>query len=194
MSLDKKALTSVVRSYRSMTARRRELQQISSDILGAAKRAIFAIQRGTGKDAEGNLKNARALLVRGKKVVGTDRRLLSEGAWRAALEEFSEAAMYFDAMYAQSVGIPKEIADDPDVVIGALSDMTGECTRSCVLAATRRDYAEVRRLSDLVRQGVAILLELDLTGQLRQKFDQAKQNLRKVEEIEFDLSLARKGD
>jgi predicted translin family RNA/ssDNA-binding protein len=189
--LDIKTLTTVVRSYKSMTARRREIQQISSDILGASKRAIFAVQRGTKADADGELNGARKLVARGKKVVGTDRRLMSEGAWRAALEEFAEAAMYRDAMFAKIIGIPKEIADDPDVILGALSDVTGECVRSCVLAATRRDMKEVKRLSDIVRDGVAFLLELDLTGPLRQKFDQAKQNLRKVEEIAFDLSLKR---
>jgi len=189
--LDPKLLTGVVRSYRSMTTRRRELQQISADILGAAKRAIFATQRGMKKDADLELVSARKLVARGKKVVGTDRRLMSEGAWRAGLEEFAEAAMYRDAMFAKKVFIPPEVADDPDVILGALSDVTGECTRSCVLAATRRDMNEVERLSGIVRDGVSFLLELDLTGPLRQKFDQAKQNLRKVEEIAFDLSLKR---
>jgi predicted translin family RNA/ssDNA-binding protein len=187
--LDSQILSSVISSYRSMTARRRELQQISSDILGAAKRAIFATQRGTKADADRELDEARKLVARGKKVVGTDRRLMSEGAWRAGLEEFTEAAMYRDAMFARMIRVPKETADDPDVILGALSDVTGECTRSCVLAATRRETKEVERLSTIVRDGVAFLLELDLTGPLRQKFDQAKQNLRKVEEIAFDLSL-----
>ncbi len=189
--LDQTALSAVVRSYKAMTVRRRELQQLSSDILSASKRAIFAVQRGMKGDADRELKEARSLVMRGKKVVGTDRRLLSEGAWRAALEEFAESAMYRDAMFASMIKVPKEIADDPDVVIGALSDVTGECTRSCVLAATRRDRVEVERLSEIVRGGVAFLLELDLTGSLRQKFDQAKQNLRKVEEIAFSLSLSR---
>jgi predicted translin family RNA/ssDNA-binding protein len=189
--LDQKALSIVVRSYKAMTVRRRELQHLSSDILSASKRSIFAVQRGMKADADRELKEARTLVLRGKKVVGTDRRLLSEGAWRAALEEFAESAMYRDAMFAALIRIPKEIADDPDVVIGALSDTTGECTRSCVLAATRRDKKEVERLSNIVRDGVAFLLELDMAGSLRQKFDQAKQNLRKVEEIAFSLSLGR---
>jgi hypothetical protein len=33
------------------------------------------------------------------------------------------------------------------------------------------------------------LLRLDLTGYLRQKFDQAKKNLRQLEQILYDLRL-----
>ena len=58
-----------------------------------------------------------------------------------------------------------------------------------MLAATERNLKEVERLHKLVRQAVEFLLHLDLTGQLRQKFDQAKQNLRKIEEIAFNVSL-----
>jgi predicted translin family RNA/ssDNA-binding protein len=187
--LDKTHLSNIKRLHASVLAERRALQGISSDILGAAKRSIFATQRGDAAKAARERTAAGALVNKGKKLAAKHRRLESEGMWRAALEEYAEAALYADAMRGQKIGRVAGLPDDSDVFIGALSDLTGELTRSCVLAATERNRKEVDRLLSLVREAVEFLLQLDLTGQSRQKFDQAKQNLRKIEEIAFNLSV-----
>jgi predicted translin family RNA/ssDNA-binding protein len=187
--LDKTHLSKIKRLHAAVSAERRALQGISSDILGAAKRSIFATQRGDAAKAARERTAAGALVNKGKKLAAKHRRLESEGMWRAALEEYAEAALYADAMRGQKIGRVAGLPDDSDVFIGALSDLTGELTRSCVLAATERNRKEVDRLLSLVREAVEFLLQLDLTGQSRQKFDQAKQNLRKIEEIAFNLSV-----
>jgi predicted translin family RNA/ssDNA-binding protein len=187
--LDKTHLSNIKRLHASVSAERRALQGISSDILGAAKRSIFATQRGDAAKAGREIASAASLIKKGKKLVIKHRRLESEGMWRAALEEYAEAAMYAAAMRGEKIGRVSELPDDSDIFIGALSDLTGELTRSCVLAATERNRKEVDRMSSMVREAVEFLLQMDLTGSSRQKFDQAKQNLRKIEEIAFNLSV-----
>ena len=188
--LDKKLLKKVKETSATLMRSRRELQGISSEILGASKRAIFAVQRDDLAGSKKELSGASTLIKNGRKVITRNKRLESEGMWRAALEEFAEASLYHAAIDGKMIGALPEIPqEETDTYIGALSDLSGELTRSCVLAATKRDTKEVERLSVLVREIVAYLLQLDLTGNLRQKFDQAKQNLRKVEEIAFNLSI-----
>jgi len=186
---DERYLKTVRDHHKALSVARRELQSNASDILGASKRAVFAIQRGDSKAADTELGSARKSVGKGKAIVKKESRLLGEGMWRAGLEEYTEAVLYNDAIAGRKIGIVKEVEGDPDTYLGALSDLTGELTRSAVLAATERKVKEVKRLHVLVREAVEFLLTLDLTGSHRQKFDQAKQNLRKIEEIAFNVSL-----
>lgn len=186
---DQTQLNSIKKLHSNVSSNRRQLQGISSEILGCSKRSIFATQRKDMKQAGKELASAIKFIKQGKAVIKKLRRLEHEGMWHAALEEYAEAALYRDAMANKKIGKVSELSDEPDIFIGAISDLTGELTRSCVLAATDRNEKEVKRLSGLVREAVEFLLKLDLTGQGRQKFDQAKQNMRKVEEIAFNLSI-----
>lgn len=186
---DKKEFKNAAAHHKALSVTRRELQGVATLILGASKRCIFATQRADKIVSEKELGVAKASIKKGKALVKREWRLTGEGAWRAALEEYTEASMYHDAIFASRIAEPKEIGEDPDTFIGALSDLTGELTRTCVLAATKRKFKEVERLQELVTTAVEFLLGLDLTGAQRQKFDQAKQNLRKIEEIAFSLSL-----
>ncbi|HWR00065.1 MAG TPA: hypothetical protein VN397_04450 [Candidatus Methylomirabilis sp.] len=189
---DAKHLSTVGKHYATLDKTRRELQAMSADILGASKRAIFATQRKDSKGSARELSTIVKSIRSAKKLVAAESRLASEGMWRAALEEYAEASLYHDAMTKGRVGKVAELPDDPDLYLGALSDLTGEMTRSAVLAATDRKATDVKKLTVAVRDAIAFLLTLNLTGQMRQKFDQAKQNLRKLEEVAFSLEMSSK--
>lgn len=187
---NKQALSVIGKRYASLDTARRALQALSADTLSASKRAIFAVQRRDINAARKELLHAVTNVKQGKKVVMKESRLAGEGMWRAALEEYAEASMYHQAMTTGTVGAVPELPEDPDIYLGGLSDLTGELTRSAVLAATDRDRKEVKRLTEAVRDAIAFLLTLNLTGTMRTKFDQAKSNLRKLEEISFSLSVS----
>lgn len=184
-------LKKLAKKHKERSASRRALQQLSADILAASKRSIFATQRNDATGSSKELRDGASMLQKAKALLKKDAELAHEGMWRAALEEFAEASMYHRAVAGESVGEVKELPEDAELYVGALSDLTGELTRSAVLAATKRDAASVKRYNDLVRDVVAFLLTMNLTGNSRQKFDQAKQNLRKIEEIAFTLSVNR---
>ena len=78
--------------------------------------------------------------------------------------------------------------DEPDLVIGGLSDFTGELSRQAVLKATEGDAKTVEKVFLTVRDVIEFLLKMNLTGSLRTKFDQAKHNLRKIEEVRYESS------
>jgi predicted translin family RNA/ssDNA-binding protein len=186
-----KQLSVVGKHYVALDRSRRSLQALSADILSASKRSVFAIQRKDEKASTKELQSAIADIRTGKKLVAKEHRLSHEGMWRAALEEYAEATMYHQAMTVGRVSAVPELPDDPDLFLGGLSDLTGELTRSAVLAATDRDVKEVKRLLEAVREAIRFMLTLNLTGTMRTKFDQAKSNLRKLEEIAFTLSTTR---
>ncbi|GEM_PF-90846 len=170
---------------------RRDLQQVASEGLAASKRAIFAFHREDDVAAHEQLTLAEARLRTGAGIVKKVQKLAQEGSWRAAQEEYAEADLLRQYLEKGVLGRVVAITDDPEIYLGGLSDLTGELVRRSVLHATEGDHATVERIFTDVRRVVELLMEMDLTGGLRSKLDQAKQNLRKLEEIRYDLSLRR---
>ncbi len=174
---------------RDHAERRSQVHVKSNEILSTSKRAIFAVHRGDEVLAQQELQKARASIQAVKKLIQKETRLAYEGAWKAAQEEFAEASLVIQYVTRGQVGRVPEIANDPDIFLGALSDLTGELTRRAVLLASEGKFDEVQQIFADVREAVDFLLQMDLTGQLRTKVDQAKQNLRKLEEIRYDISM-----
>lgn len=175
--------------YARYDAERRETIKRSSDVLTAAKQAIFAFHRGDLAGGE------RLLAQAGKALQELDRRfrktagLSDEGSYRAALEEYAEARIFQQFLLKRPLGPVDAPAMDEDVYLGGLLDFTGEAVRHAVRAATAKDRAEVRRSHAAVETVAGELIAMNITGSLRSKYDQMKTNFRKLEEILYDLSL-----
>ncbi len=168
---------------------RRSLQGLSTEILAASKRAIFAFHRGNDEAAATELEMAEARLHEGWGMIQEEPLLRSEGSWRAAREEYTEA--HFLAQYLEHKKIDRfdDQEQDPDIFIGGLADVVGELVRQAVLRATKGDSSSIEEMYDAAQEIVEFLLQMDLTGTQRTKTDQAKQHLRKLEEIRYDLAL-----
>jgi predicted translin family RNA/ssDNA-binding protein len=168
---------------------RRSLQTLSTEILAASKRAIFAFHRGNPEAAEQELELARTRLAEGWKLVAEEPLLRSEGSWRAAREEYTEADFLSQFLEQHKINRFDDQEQDPDIFIGGLADAVGELVRQAVLLATKRDVSSIEIMYEAAQEIVEFLLEMDLTGTQRTKTDQAKQHLRKLEEIRYDLAL-----
>lgn len=184
----KQALTQLRNKHTGLEANRRGLQELSAAAQRLSKQAIFALQRGDGSSALKLLNEARGLLIKGKNIIKHDPRLLSEGIWRAALEEYCEASFFEKAVSGKDLFPPQDVTEDTDILLGALSDLIGEMVRQAVNAAIERDKKKVDETYALAQELVDFFLSLDLTGNLRNKADQARQHLRRLEEVRYDLS------
>jgi len=187
--LPKNVVDTVIKHVKELDTSRKALQGLSAEILSASKRAIFAFHRGDENVANEELATAREKLAKGTEMVKKESRLACEGMWRACQEEFCEASLLAQYLATRKVGRVTEIADDPELFLGGLSDFTGELVRRAVLVASERDREQVERIFEDVRETIDFLLRMDLTGTLRTKLDQAKQNLRKLEEIRYELAI-----
>lgn len=191
--LDRQFLTRIQERYRLRADARRAIMKSAGDAQTAAKRAIFALHRDDLADARALLESANTLLDAAKREAGSDRELAAEGSLRAALEEFAEAALYRAFIEKGKVGKIARADIDDAAYLGGLADLAGELQRRQVKAATEGDAATVGRLKDGIEEIVQALLAVDLTGYLRTKFDQAKNALRRAEEVLYEISLRKRG-
>lgn len=171
----------------SIDNHRAKLNQMSGDLLRLSKRAIFALQRSDKTEAASRFKSCEALLKDCLKIIAKQPALQTDGAWKAAIEEYAEARI-FESFLKGKLTYPAALKNYPEAIYGGLADAAGEMARLSVLSATAGDKNTVERAHQVVVQIVEHLASLELTGNLRSKFDQSKQHLRRIEDIRYDLS------
>lgn len=161
----------------------------SRDILRYSKNAIFALHRGGKKEAENFLKSAETVISRLNKAYNKNNRLRFEGSYKASLEEYVEAKTFWLFMAGKSLDkLPFE-SIGPEEYINGLADLTGELVRQAVLRATKGDYKVLENYRVFTEEIVGFMLNLYLTGVSRQKFDDAKRNLKRLEQIIYETKL-----
>lgn len=184
-------LATLQKRYALSQRERRALIHDATEAQNQSKRAIFALHRADRAGADALLSQARDRLTSVEKRVRRYPELDQEGTHVAALEEYAEAALYLQYLDGQTFRKVEGFDLDPHVYLAALSDTTGEIVRHAVREATQGNFNEVSRAHQTVEMAVGFLLNVDLTGYLRQKFDQAKRNLRSLEDILYEISIKR---
>ena len=192
MPLNKSYLNKLRKSTLDYATIRRDVIKISGDALHNAKRAIFALHRDDKKEAEKKLKESKALLNSIQKKFAKNPRAMQEGSYKAAVEEYVEAVLFHQFVTTGKVGEIKGMKIDAEIYIAGLCDVPGELYRYAIKAATNRDLKTVKKCAEMGAEISGALIEFNLTSYLRNKFDQAKQAVRKLEQVVYEVSLREK--
>lgn len=187
--LNKKYLQSVRTDLLAYANKRRDVIKAAGDAQQMAKKAIFAYQRDDVTGGGELLKNAGDILANLNKKYKTEPDIFTEGSYRASLEEYTEAVLFSQYLSGQTIGAIKGLEIDSDTLVGGLCDLPGELYRYAIKAATARNFAEVKKCYAAAEEIITELVDMDLTGYNRQKFDQAKQALHKLEQVVYEVSL-----
>ena len=187
--LDKKYIQSVRSDLLSYAQKRREVIKMSGDAQQHAKKAIFALQRDDKEGGSERIKLSEGLLLDLNKKFKSDKRLFDEGSYMAALEEYVEAVIFNSYVHGKPIGKIKGLEVDSDTFVSGLCDVPGELYRYAIRAATARDFILTKKCYEYAQEIVGELMDMDLTGYHRNKFDQAKQALHKLEQVVYEVSL-----
>lgn len=189
--LDKKYFAKIRGILLSYAQNRRELIKVSGDAQQLAKKAIFAFQRNDDPSAEKLLDESLKSILSASNIISSDQRLAGEGSYRAALEEYAEAELFRQAISGALIGEIKGVHIDEDIYIGGLCDVPGELYRYAIKSATDKQFEKTSRCYEIAEEIITELVDMDLTGYNRQKFDQAKQALQKIEQVVYEVSMKR---
>ena len=174
-------------AFRARETARRETTARSNDALNRSKRAIFALHRNDLPAARRLLRDVDVLFRANERTARRFPVLAYEGAYRAALEEYAEALLFEQYLTHGKFGPIEPRAMDADVYLSGLCDATGEIVRHAIRRATDGDVRAVHAAANVVEMTITYLLDLDLSGYLRTKFDQAKKNHRQLEQMLYEL-------
>jgi len=187
--LDQKYLGKLKTYLHNYAKERLVVIELSNQAIHHAKRAIFALHRDETKEAEEKLKQSgeilKGILIKYKK----QPEILDEGAYRAGVEEFVEASLFYSFLSTGKIGEVKGLSVPQEVYIGGLCDVPGELYRYAIKSATEKKFDSVKKCYDAAEEIIGELVDMDLTGYNRNKFDQAKQALHKIEQVVYEVSL-----
>ncbi len=169
--------------------KRRDIINKSGDAQHHAKRAIFAMHRGDMKEADERLKLAGDTFIKLYKEIKKDARMLNEGSYRAGVEEYVEAILFHQFLTKGKVDKVPGLPIDTEVYLGGLCDVPGELYRYAIKSASEKNFAMVRQCAEMGEEIIGALIEFNLTSYLRNKFDQAKQAVHKLEIVVYEVSL-----
>jgi len=187
--LDKKNINAIRKELTEYDKKRLDVIKSSNTALHHAKRIIFALHRKNIVEAEAKIKEVektfKEIVVKYKK----DPKIFNEGSYKAALEEYVEAKLFYLFLQNKKMGKITEVNIPPEIYIAGLADVPGEMLRYAVMSATNKDFVMVKKCVEAGSDIIGEMIEFNLTSYLRTKFDQAKGALRKLEEVQYEVSL-----
>ena len=184
--INKKFIQSLKKSHDVQNSERRQIISLANIVLHDSKRIIFSLHRNNLEKATTSLKEIETILKKLEKKFGT-KRLNEEGAYRAGAEEYVEAKMFYLLTTGKKIDKIKEISLNFDSYLGGICDTTGELVRRAINQAAGGNLTEVGKIKNTINDIMEQLVEFDMTGYLRTKYDQAKGNLRKIEQINYEI-------
>jgi len=186
--INKKFIQQLKKEFDAHGKERQQIIGLANAVLHDAKKAIFSLHRDDLSGASKTLEEIDDILKNLQKKFSYNR-LMEEGAYKAAVEEYVEAKMFFLVMNGKPVDKIKEIEVDYESYLGGISDLLGELVRQAVKMATIGKHNEVKKIHKIAGDVMAELVEFDMRSYLRTKYDQAKGHLRKIEQINYEINL-----
>ena len=172
----------------SYDSKREELIKKARELLKISKQIIYSIHRGNKKEASSNVTKAKKIKKELDKIANFDKKLGFEGSYSDACQEYVEAMCYYGFVKNGKIPGFKDLGVDHEDYLMGICDLTGELGRRGVSLATKRMYKDVGKVKNFVEDVYGEFLNFNLrNGSLRKKFDAIKWNLKKLEEVLYDL-------
>jgi predicted translin family RNA/ssDNA-binding protein len=185
----KKDFNEIRKKLSTYDSKREELIKKGRELLKISKLVIYSVHRGNKKESLVNVQKARKIKKELDKIASFDQKLCFEGSYSDACQEYVEAMCYYG--FDKNGKIPgfKELKVNHEDYLLGICDLTGELGRKSVSLATKRMHKDVVHIKDFVEDIYGEFLKFDLrNGYLRKKSDSIKWNLKKLEEVLYDLN------
>ncbi|MBD3248103.1 hypothetical protein GF382_02330 [Candidatus Falkowbacteria bacterium] len=186
--LNKRFIDQLKKDYQKNEIERRKIISLSNSVLHDSKRIIFALHRGDIKKAESSFTEVEGLIKKLEKDF-TIKRVYQEGAYKAAVEEYAEAKTLYLVMQDKKIDKFTGLSLSYETYLGGICDLVGELVRLATNEASKKNFKEVEKIKNIVNDIMAELVEFDMTGYLRTKYDQARGHLRKIEQINYEVNI-----
>ena len=166
--------------------KREEVIQASREIITLSKQIIYAAQRNDLEEAKDSIKKIRDKVKKLKKInINADTNINS-----VAFQEYVEAISFYEFVKNNKIPTKKELGVSAEDYLSGLCDLTGELVRKAIYDVIHKKFDEAEKIKNLVNDIYGEFLRLHLrNGDLRKKSDSIKWNLKKLEEVMYDISM-----
>ena len=181
--INKSEFQSIRKDLKQAEQTREQAILLSRVIIKLSKEIIYAVHRDDLKKAESALKEIT------KKVKDLPKQPIT-GIVSAAKQEFVEAACFYEFIKNKKIPTRADIRIDTYDYLAGLCDFTGELVRKAVKSILDNKPEHTKIIKDTVEDMYGEFLQLDLMDwELRKKYDSIKYNLKKLEDIMYDMKI-----
>jgi len=188
--LDEKDFSDMVREFNKFDELREGLIRKSRDIVKLSKQIIYCIHRDELDSAKRFCDSIFVELKALDVIALKSPELLYSGSYKVAVQEFVEALCYYRFVSEGRVPSKSELGVSSDFYLLGLCDLSGELVRNAINKASNGEFAAVEMVKDLVVEIYERLLQFDFrNSELRSKFDGLKYDVKKLEDVVFQIKL-----
>ena len=165
---------------------REQVIQASREIINLSKQIIYATQRYDLKNADSAIKIIKEKIKELREInIMTDTNINS-----VAFQEFVEAISFYEFVKNKRIPTKASLDVSAEDYLSGICDLTGELVRKAIYDVIHKKFDEAERIKELVHDIYGEFLKLHLrNGELRKKSDSIKWNLKKLEEVMYDISM-----
>jgi len=184
--LPKNEFERIRKEFKKFEEMRENVITQSRHAINLSKQIIFSLQRNDRAKAEGLIKEIKVVV---KKL---PKEQFDANIQNVAKQEYVEALAFYEFVANEKVPSAKELGvEDEDYLLG-LCDLTGELVRKAVMDGINKDFASAKKIHGLVEEIYGAFLMFDLrNGELRKKADSIKWNLKKLDDLLYDIGMKR---
>ena len=165
------------------------IQKLSNETRASSKKVIALLRRENIKESKKTFKNIENRFKLINEVVKQHKDLLNQNFYKEAVEEYIEAITFYNFLTKSKKKTSKFIKVEPEEFVSGICDFTGELVRRAITIASPKNLKELTSYQKTVEDIIQELTKVGFQGKLRQKYDEAERNLRKLENIIYDIKL-----
>ncbi len=174
-------------------AERELLIKKSRDVIRLSKRIIYCVHREDMKDAKKGVDEIKKAVAQLDKFTKNHAKLYFEGSYKAAIQEYVEAVLFFYCIDKGKILTRKELCVETNYYLLGICDLAGEFVRIAINSATKGKTKVAFKMKDVLEQIYGEMIKFDLrNSELRRKYDGIKHSLHKLENLCFELKVRKK--
>lgn len=173
-----------------------EIEKLSNEIRTISKTAIALLRRDNIVESKNNIKKAEKLFRLINEITKKSKDSISRfsyigriACYKEAVEEYIEAIIFYNFLTKSKKEIPNFIEFKPEDIIFGICDFTGELVRRAVNIANSDNLKKLVLYREAIESIVEELTKIGFKGKIRQKYDETERNLKKIENILYDIKL-----
>lgn len=162
----------------------------SRKIIKTSKTAIGAVHRDEIAKAENVLDKMRDDLKELKDTAKKNPRLQYEGIFRVAVQEYVEALSLLEFLKSNKIITYNQEFVNEENYIAGLCDLSGELVRKAINSSINDNYDMAVKIRKVLEDLYIELSKFEFrNGELRRKYDGIKYDIKKLDDLVFQLKM-----